>query len=71
MTRFKIIERPAFQIAGKKIWIAGQDNAIFGRFWEKYREDGLFTLFEHIQNFQPGSQTGGVTLGVSLVEKDL
>jgi AraC family transcriptional regulator len=66
----RIIERPAFQVVGKKVWISGQDNALFGRFWEQCRADGLFARFEHINALQPGPQTGGITLGISCVEED-
>jgi AraC family transcriptional regulator len=65
-----IVERPTFQVVGKKTWISGQDNALFGRFWEQCRADGLFELFEQMSGFRPGPQTGGVTLGVSCVDKD-
>ena len=66
----RIIERPTFQVVGRKTWISGQDNALFGRFWEQCRADGLFELFKQIGGLEPGPQTGGVTLGVSCVEKD-
>lgn len=66
----RIVERPAFQVAGKKTWISGQDNALFGRFWEQCRAGGLFEVFEQTSGLRPGPQTGGVTLGVSCVERD-
>ena len=66
----KILERPAFQVVGKKTWISGQDNSLFGRFWEQCRAEGLFDVFEQVGGFRPGPQTGGVTLGVSCVERD-
>lgn len=69
MIKVRIIERPAFEVTGKKTWIAGQDNDSFGRFWEQCRRDGLFEVFERISGFQPGLQTLGVTLGISQVEK--
>jgi AraC family transcriptional regulator len=67
---YRIIERPAFEVIGKKTWIAGTDNDLFGRFWEQCRAEGLFEIFEKITGFQPGPQTRGVTLGISCVEKD-
>ncbi|HHX63817.1 MAG TPA: GyrI-like domain-containing protein [Chloroflexi bacterium] len=70
MTNYRIIERPAFDIIGRKTWISGPDNAQFGRFWERCREEGLFGLFESMGATEPGAQTGGVTLGVSRVEAD-
>jgi len=66
----RIVERPAFQVVGKKTWISGQDNSLFGRFWEQCRAESLLETFEQIGGFRPGPQTGGVTLGVSCVERD-
>jgi len=66
----KIIERPAFQVVGKKTWISGQDNSLFGRFWEQCRSEGLLEVFEQVGGLRPGAQTGGVTLGISCVERD-
>ena len=70
MVNYRIIERPAFEVIGKKTWISGQDNALFGRFWEQCRAEGLFEVFRQINGLQAGPQTRGVTLGVSCVEKD-
>jgi AraC family transcriptional regulator len=70
MTDYRIVERPGFEVIGKKTWISGQDNDLFGRFWEQCKADGLFEIFEQIGGLQPGPQTRGVTLGVSRVEKD-
>jgi AraC family transcriptional regulator len=66
----KLIERPAFDVAGRKIWISGQDNQLFGRFWEVCRAEGLFAEFDRLGGWRPGPQTGGVTLGVSCVADD-
>ena len=70
MTRYRIVQRPAFQVVGKKTWISGQDNSLFGRFWEQCQAEGLFEVFKQITGLQPGPQTRGVTLGVSCVEQD-
>ena len=70
MIPFRIIERPAFYVIGKKTWIAGQDNAIFGHFWGQCRAEGLFERFEQINGRQAGPQTNSVTLGISRVEQD-
>jgi len=67
---FRIEERPAFMIIGKKTWIAGQDNAIFGRFWEQCTAEGLMTQLGKISGLRPGAQTKGATLGISRVEED-
>jgi AraC family transcriptional regulator len=70
MVAYRLVERPAFTVAGKKTWISGQDNAIFGRFWERCRAEGLFELFDRIRGTRAGPQTNGVTLGISRVEQD-
>jgi AraC family transcriptional regulator len=70
MTAYRLIELPAFVVLGKKTWISGQDNDIFGRFWEQCRSSGLFQQFKALGGFRPGPCTGGVTLGISRVEKD-
>ena len=70
MTTYRIIERPAFEVIGKKTWISGPDNAQFGRFWEQCQSEGLFETFKQIGGLRPGPQTRGVTLGVSRVEND-
>lgn len=68
MVNYRIIERPAFDILGKKGWIAEQDD--FGRVWETCKAEGVFTIFETITGWQPGPQTNGQTLGISRVEAD-
>jgi AraC family transcriptional regulator len=70
MDQPRLISRPSFEITGKKTWISGQDNEIFGRFWQKCREEGLIDVFQGLTGMQPGAQTGGLTLGVSCVEAD-
>jgi hypothetical protein len=35
MVNFRLIERPAFEVIGRKTWIGGQDNELFGRFWQE------------------------------------
>ena len=70
MTEYRIIQRPAFQVVGKKTWISGQDNSLFGQFWEQCTAEGLFEVFKQISSLRPGPQTRGVTLGVSCVDQD-
>ncbi len=70
MAQYRLVERPSFKVVGQKTWISGQDNALFGRFWDQCASAGLFTQFESLGGFQPGMQTGGVTLGISRVEND-
>jgi AraC family transcriptional regulator len=73
MVNYRIIERPAFEIIGKKVWIDGPDNEQFGRFWEQCRADGLLDKFDSIKRAAgqlAGPQTAGAVLGVSRVEID-
>jgi AraC family transcriptional regulator len=71
MIPFRIVELPAFEIAGKKTWIAGvDDNAAFGRFWEQCRADGLFSTFESLTGLQSGPLNNGAMLGFSRVDQD-
>jgi AraC family transcriptional regulator len=70
MIPYRLIERPAFDVIGRKGWIGGQDNEQFGRIWAQCRAEGLFETFEKLGHWQPGSQTGGVNLGISRVEAD-
>ena len=71
MAQYRLVERPAFEVLGKKTWISGQDNDLFGRFWEQCTHTGLFKQFEALGQSRPGPQTGGVTLGISQVEENL
>lgn len=66
----RIVDRPAFDVAGRSVWISGQDNAQFGRFWQQCKEDGTFDRLQALTGFAPGPQAGGATLGVSRVEVD-
>ncbi|MCJ7738271.1 MAG: GyrI-like domain-containing protein [Anaerolineae bacterium] len=70
MVPHRIVERPAFVVAGRTVWISGQDNEQFGRFWAQCRTDGTFSKFEVLTKMAPGPQTGGHVLGVSRVEAD-
>jgi AraC family transcriptional regulator len=70
MVAFRIIDRPGFDVVGKKTWISGQDNELFGSFWVRCRAEGLFEVFERIHSGCPGPQTGASTLGISCVEKN-
>ena len=50
MSKPRIVERPAFQVVGKKTWISGQDNALFGRFWDRCRAEGMYAFMEWLPN---------------------
>ncbi len=70
MIRHRVIEKPAFDVIGKKTWIAGQDNDLFGQFWAQCHKEGLFAVFERLSAGQPGIQTGSSLLGISCVENN-
>ncbi|RPJ37103.1 MAG: AraC family transcriptional regulator [Chloroflexi bacterium] len=73
MPNVRIIDRPSFNITGRKTYISGPDNEQFGRFWEQVRAEGLLAIFDQVRKQSghfPGPQTGGAMLGVSRVEKD-
>jgi AraC family transcriptional regulator len=70
MVKHRVLERPAFDVVGKKTWISGQDNSLFGTFWQRCRAEGLFAAFERVSGLRAGKQSGGVTLGISAVEQD-
>jgi AraC family transcriptional regulator len=70
MVNYRIIQRPAFDVTGAKTWISGQDNSLFGRFWQQCHADGLIERLQRINGSHAGTQTGGTLLGVSCVQKD-
>lgn len=73
MINMRIIERPAFTIAGRQVWISGPDNEQFGRFWEQCKADGSLDALNHLRQQAGGAagpQTNGAVLGVSRVEAD-
>ena len=59
VVKFRLIDRPAFEVTGKKTWISGQDNSLFGRFWEQCAAGGLFEHFTRLRGSQPGAVTNG------------
>jgi predicted transcriptional regulator YdeE len=70
---YKLIERPAFRIAGRQTFISGPDNEQFGRFWGLCRSQGWLNVLDHLKQVNgclAGAQTGATYLGVSRVEKD-
>ena len=66
----KIVDKPAFEVIGKKAWISGQDNELFGQFWVQCEQERLFERFEQLSGNRPGQQTGSSMLGISRVEAD-
>ena len=70
MIKYRIMEKPSFDVIGRKTWISSQDNEFFGRFWAQCQAEGLFETFEQLNHNQVGKQTKSSVLGVSCVEKD-
>lgn len=70
MINYRILERPAFEVIGRKTWIGEQDNEPFGRFWQECQSNGLLTVLGELRTGYSGPQTGGLTLGISQVEQD-
>jgi len=64
MVTHRIVERPEFDVVGKQTWIAGPDNESFGRFWQQCQDDGTLDLLRRISGNMPGTQTGGMVIGV-------
>ena len=69
MVKVRIEEKPIFRIIGRKTWISGTDNELFGEFWQKCGKEGLFRIFETINKNKPGLVTNSMVLGLSCVEK--
>lgn len=73
MVNVRIVDREAFSVAGRQVYIGGQDNELFGRFWQQCQGDGFIDRLHHLRaaaGLTAGPQTGGVLLGVSRVEAD-
>jgi AraC family transcriptional regulator len=70
MIRCKLVNKPAFDVVGKKTWISGQDNSLFAQFWTDCQNQQLFELFEGLRGDQPGLQTNSSMMGISCVEQD-
>jgi len=67
---YRIVDRPAFTVAGRSTWISGPDNEQFGRFWQQCQGDGTFGVLRRLTHMAPGPQTQGQVLGISRVEAD-
>ena len=70
MVEVRIEEKPAFDALGRKVFITGQDNEQFGRFWEESRQNGLLEQLRALNDNRPGPVTGSTTFGISCVEKN-
>ena len=62
--------RATFTVLGRSTWIAGQDTAQFGAFWQSASAGGLLIDLERLRENALGRETGSVILGVSRVEAD-
>jgi hypothetical protein len=58
MAQYRLVERLAFEVLGKKTWISGQDNELFGRFWDQCTGSGLFKQFEALRRFHLTGRKG-------------
>lgn len=70
MADVRIVEKPAFDVMGPKVWIGGQDNEFFGEFWGECEENGMLSALQGLNGGSIGAQTGSSLLGVSRVEAD-
>jgi AraC family transcriptional regulator len=69
MVNVRIESKPAFRVRGRKTWV-GQDNELFGQFWEQCKQEGLTDLFRSRHADLAQTVTGSHSIGVSCVEKD-
>ncbi len=70
MNPVRMVSLPAFTVLGRKTWISGQDNALFGRFRQQSQAGGLLDRLQRIRQQADMSTTGGTLLGISQVEAD-
>ncbi len=70
MVTVRIEDKPAFTVAGRRVWISGQDNEQFGRFWAEAHANGLIDRLRALRQDQPGPITASLTFGVSCVDED-
>lgn len=70
MVEVRIETKPAFVVSGRKTWISGQDNDLFGRFWEAAQRDGLVDRLKTLSADPASSVTGARVFGVSCVGVD-
>ncbi|WOO35679.1 GyrI-like domain-containing protein [Anaerocolumna sp. AGMB13020] len=70
MIKVRIEQKPAFQVIGKKIWISGQENEIFGEFWKNSRENGLVNRLKELYHQKHNPILNSAVVGISCVEKE-
>lgn len=67
MIEFRLETHGAFDVCGKRTWISGQDNSLFGRFWDVCHDDGTVDMLKAAAKPEI---TKAPIIGVSCVEKD-
>ncbi len=67
MISVRIEEKAAFEVTGEKIWIDGQDNEKFSKFWAESKENGLIA---RLADLAEDGVMGRTIFGVSRVEAD-
>ena len=65
----RIEKHEAFKVCGRKVWISGQDNSQFAKFWEKAHASGMMQELKCATN-PVENVTKSNILGVSCVEKN-
>lgn len=65
----RVEKHEAFKVCGKKVWISGQDNSQFAKFWEKAHASGMVQELKGATN-PAENVTKSNILGVSCVEKN-
>lgn len=70
MVEVRIEKKPSFKIVGRKIWISGTDNELFGQFWENSEKNGLIENLKSLSKNKLDPILESNVFGVSCVEKD-
>lgn len=70
MVKVRIERKPEVKVIGRKIWISGTDNELFGQFWQKSKEDGLLDMLYQLRCKRLSPVLNSMTMGISCVEKD-
>ncbi|MDO5519913.1 MAG: GyrI-like domain-containing protein [bacterium] len=70
MINVRIEEKPEFTVSGTKVWISGQDNELFGRFWQECNENGTTDTLKKASTDPMENVTQSRIMGISRVEED-
>ncbi len=68
MVEMRIEKKPSFKIVGRKVWISGTDNELFGQFWDESNKNGLVERLKSLR--KNDAILDSTVFGVSCVEKD-